>query len=219
MGLHNVIEKVGRFFKPENLAQQTINYTAPPGEILLPTAHNLALLVIDVQKEFCDPAGERGNKETADVAERIRNIVPAFRAANIPTYAIYFSCAPKGPSEIDFYKFTPDPHDQLIAKNKNSAFEGSTIKTILKTDKRKTLLVCGFNLNACIYSTVVDARRNGFDVCLLRDLVGNDKYNFTANTPHMLKKMKEKGVVIRSSAEALTRIAALNCHPNTSAIS
>jgi nicotinamidase-related amidase len=186
------LEKVSDFFKPENLAGKKIKYK---GEV--------ALLVIDVQKQFCDPKGERGNNQTRKISERIESLSSEFRKAGIPVYAVYFSYRELPISEIDFYKFTPQPDDKLVAKYMDSAFSGSDIKKTLKKDKRKLLLTCGFNLSACVMSTVLDARKAGFDVCLLRDLSGNDKKNKHLDADDNIQAMLENGVSVEESTKVL----------------
>ena len=196
--LRQQLDKVFTFFKPENLAAQTIKYE---GEV--------ALLVIDVQKEYCDPQGSRGTAETAEISKRIQSLAPEFRKAGIPVYAVYFSRKEKkDASEIDFYEFTPQPDDVLVAKNRNSAFEGSNIKELLEKDKKKLLLICGFNLNACVRSTVLDARKAGFEVCLLRDLTGNDNNNSSRWAEDHLADMRDKGVTIEQSEKVLELVHA-----------
>src|SRR5665213_1975266 len=85
------IKRTAEFFKPENLAALTLKYK-----------DQLALLVIDVQEDFCNPnipyggdgwSGDesRGNEETKAVSERIQSVVPEFRKAGIPVYDIYYS--------------------------------------------------------------------------------------------------------------------------------
>lgn len=190
--LQEQLEKVSAFFTPENLAQQTIQYD---GEI--------ALLVIDVQKTFCDPKENLGNAETVAVSKRIQSIVPEFRKAGIPVYAVYVSFEPKDISEVDFYEFTPHPTDVPVRKVDTSAFRGSNIQEILQKDKRKLLLTCGFNLNACVRQTVEDAAQAGFEVCVLRDLTGNNKGCDGNNAEIHVKCMKAKGISFAKSAEAL----------------
>ena len=190
------LQQVSEFLKPENLEKQTIKYE---GEV--------ALLVIDVQKEFCDPAQDRGNKQTESVSRHIQSLVPEFRKAGVPVYAVYFDDdkRKKDASEIDFYEFHPDPDDTLVAKDRNSAFKGSDIKSILRRDGRKGLLVCGFNLNVCVKETVLDARRYGFDVTLLEDMTGNDS-ECKDNPVYALTEMRDKCVTITTSADALEKI-------------
>ncbi len=193
------LAKAREFFTPASLEKTPIKYEPQPGE--------LALLVIDVQEEFCDPKQGRGNSETTEVSKRIKSLIPEFRKAGVPTYVIYFSYQEKKPHEIDFYMFSPDKQDVLIAKNADSAFEGSDIRKVLDEHKRTTLLACGFNLNACVYSTVMDARRNGFDVCVMRDLTGNDNCNDRTTTEEKVSKMKKEGITFSDSETILKKLA------------
>jgi nicotinamidase-related amidase len=192
------LEKVSAFFNAENLAAQNINYA---GEI--------ALLVIDVQKTFCDPDHYRGNAETAEVAKRIKSIVPEFRKAGIPVYAVYFSIEEKQAPQIDFYEFTPEADDVLIRKNLNSAFSGGKLKDILQKDQRKLLLTCGFNLNACVYQTAVDAVKEEFEVCVLRDLTGNDNNHRHEKPEDFLTGLRYNGIAIEQSGKVLDLIGGL----------
>lgn len=193
--LHQVLD----FFKPEVQATTRVKLDLAAG--------SAALLIIDVQKEFADPAQGRGNTETRNVTKRINSLIPAFRAAGMPAYVVYFSDYEKNPQDIDFYMFRPHPQDKLIAKDEDSAFKGSNIKKILKHDKRKTLLACGFNLNACVFKTVMDARDNGFEVILLRDLTGNDNDNDRTKTDAQIEKMKKRGVKFVNSIDLLEDIS------------
>lgn len=204
------IKRTLAFFSPENLRDIPLTVDKIPGDT--------ALLVIDVQKEFCDPRKKRGNQETDRIAKRIQSVIPAFRKASIPTYVIYF----KGDNDvlaklgrIDFHHFTPDPADMLIAKNRDSAFQGSPIGDILKRHNRTKILTCGFNLNACVYETVIDACKNGFEVSVLEDLVGNDNRNGSAYTPKYVRNMKNLGVMFSSSDEALRAVRSANAANQT----
>lgn len=194
------LAQVQAFFAKEKVDPAPVKYEPKPGET--------ALLVIDVQEEFCDPKKGRGNRETRQVSKKIKDLIPEFRKAGIPTYVIYFSYVEKQPDKIDFYMFQPDKEDVLIAKDADSAFEGSNIKKILEEHKRTKLLACGFNLNACVYSTVMDARKNGFDVCVLRDLTGNDNENDRSKTAEKIKNMRGKGITFKTSDDILQRLKA-----------
>lgn len=191
------LKQVAEFFKPENLEKQAIKYDA--------------ILVIDVQKEFCDPNRPRGNEETEVVSKRIKSLIPEFRNAGVPVYAIYFDRdkRKKEISEIDFYEFEPHPDDMLVAKNDDSAFRGSDIKALLEKDGKKNLLMCGFNTSACVMSTVLDARRAGFDVTLLRDLTGNDNCN-PRNPGKDLRHMESNGMKLVGSDTALEQLRLCN---------
>jgi len=210
MSLIQQLKRVAEFLSPSLLAKTDLHYSPADGDIELASTSNLALLVIDVQKEFCDPHGERGNKQTAEVSRRIGSLVPEFRKAGIPVYMVYFSYDEKKANEIDFYEVTPDKDDILVAKNRDSAFKGSNIETLLQKAGHRKLLTCGFNLNACVYSTVLDARSNGFQVTLLRDLVGNDKRNDNRYTSGCVREMREKGIEFTRSREVLQSLNPAN---------
>lgn len=194
------------FFKPEVQAQTRVNLTLEQASLSL-DKKELALLVIDVQREFADPAEGRGNNETKRVTKKLTSLIPAFRAAGLPAYVVYFSRIKKPLQDIDFYMFKPHEKDKLIAKDADSAFRGSDIGKVLKTDKRKTLLTCGFNLNACVYSTVMDARKNGYDVIVLSDLTGNDNNNAPEDTEDRIAHMKKNGVHFARSLDVLEQIS------------
>lgn len=171
----------------------------------LPCPDAPALLLIDIQKKYCDPAGHRGTAETAAVARKIASIVPAFRAAGLPLYPVYAHRSYDAP-DIDFYEFIPAPHDTVIRKDADSAFKGSKINTILRRDGCRTLLVCGFNLNACVFDTVCDALDAGYAVWLLRDLTGNDRRNPQEREAHYLERMTKMGVHVTDAATALAHL-------------
>ncbi len=193
-------KKTHAFFSQENLENLILKYD-----------QHVALLVIDVQKEFCDPAGRRGNGETEEISGRIQSIVPAFRKAGVPVYAVYFSRnGEKNPQEIDFYKFQPAPEDKLVAKNTDSAFHSGKLKDILAADKPKLLLACGFNQIACVLDTVLSARQLGYDICLMEDLTGNDKGCLIDKrwASSSRKEMLRKGAVMTTSAEVLKHLHA-----------
>ena len=208
MSFFDRLKRASEFLTPNALAQTKISYDPAPGDIVLPG--DLALLVIDVQKEFCDPKGHRGNSETAEVSRRIGSLVPEFRKAGIPVYMVYFAYQEKKAKDIDFYEVKPADNDILVAKNRDSAFRGSSIETMLQKAGHRKLLTCGFNLNACVYSTVMDARDNGFQVTLLRDLCGNDKANDDRYTNGCIKEMEEKGIAFNESREVLQHLRTVN---------
>ncbi|MDE1152742.1 MAG: cysteine hydrolase [Micavibrio sp.] len=210
MSLIQQLKKVAEFLSPTLLAQTDLHYSPEPDDIELASSSNIALLVIDVQKEFCDPTGRRGNQQTAEVSRRIGSLVPEFRKAGIPVYMVYFSHGEKKIKDIDFYEVKPEKSDVLVAKNRDSAFRGSNIETLLQKAGHRKLLTCGFNLNACVYSTVLDARSNGFQVTLLRDLVGNDKNNDDRYTDGCIQEMKEKGIQFTQSSEVLQALTPAN---------
>lgn len=53
----------------------------------------------------------------------------------------------------------------------------------------------------------MDARRNGFDVCVMRDLTGNDNCNDRTQTEDKVQKMKKEGITFSDSATILKKLA------------
>ena len=202
--VESAISNVSAFLKQKNLARQPLKYNG-----------KAALFVIDVQKEFCDPNGFRGNKETNDVSKRIQSLVPEFRNAEVPVYVIYYSDRRKDASHIDFYKFKPVPGDILTNKYGDSAFKSSNIKKTLEKDGIKSLLVCGFNLSSCVKKTAIDARMNDFNVCVLKDLTGNDDLCSDGIRSTHILEMLQDGVMLKKSSTVLKYI---NTQKNAAAV-
>ncbi len=171
--------------------------------------NNAALLVVDVQREFCDPTYHpRGSFETNMIAQNIAKLVPQFRKAGLPVYAVHFGLPVNNIYEAHFHHFKPAKEDTLISKLSNSAFgrRGNQTAKTLHKDGRQTLLVCGFNLSGCIKDTVLDARRAGFDVFVITDLCGNGNTNHDCDAAADLADMVKKGAVADTAQNILKRL-------------
>jgi nicotinamidase-related amidase len=171
-----------------------------------------ALMIVDMQAQYCSPWSRRGNRETRDAAARIMRAVPQFRAAGIPLYPVYLADAPDAwmaqvraqhPQGLDHYKFHPARHDRVVLKNRNTAFYDGTLAPRLRGDGIGTVLVCGFNLNACVRATACDAAAAGFDVRLLEDLCGNDNDNRHFSGTWAVRDMARRDVAISTAAAEL----------------
>jgi nicotinamidase-related amidase len=194
--LQQRLKRTSESLKPENLAH-----------LLLKCKGATAWLIIDVQKEFGDPdhPEHNGNEKSRAISERIQSLAEEFRRV-APIIALYY----KTDTEIEFYKFEPATGDTVVIKTSDSAFQGSDIKSILDKDGQRLLLTCGFNLSACVQSTVMDARKAGFDVCVLEDLTANtdDIWN---DAELSLNQMRRAGAFIAPAQKVLTFLNLL--HP------
>lgn len=197
-----------------NAVADSLNGEQPVKVDALAAAHmpgDLALLVIDVQKQFC------GTKGLEEKAARIQTRAAEFRAAGVAVYAIHYTeddeIGAEDPAKIDFFKFRPRPQDKLIRKTEMSAFSGSDIESVLRRDGRKSLIACGFYTSACVRGTVLDARSAGFDVCLLEDLTGDFD---AAVPPRTLKEMRRAKIEVTQSADVLQRVRVLASPQGTS---
>ncbi len=166
-----------------------------------------ALLVIDVQPPYCAPRGWH-NVEAAETAERLAKRIPVFRRLGLPVYVVYTDKRKQDIKHVEFYAFEPDSTDIPIAKNDDSAFKGSNIDKVLRGNGHNHLLVTGFNHNACVFRTVMDALRKGYDVDILKDLTGNETINDPFGDEHesYSRIMAQKGAKITNSAKVLKKI-------------
>lgn len=182
-----------------------------------------ALLVVDVQPEFASAARPlAGNKYTELVSHRIAALLPNFRRAGVQVYPIYFrmdSDYLRGtlfhPPESLFFKFTPVAQDKIVAKSENSSFagveelSGLPLQAALERDGRDTLLVCGFNLFACVLETITDIRALPYRRYLLRDLSGNGGRENAHATGHKedFHTMRHSGARIITAEKALRALS------------
>jgi len=178
-------------------------------------ADSFALCVIDVQHEFCnphysfDPRDNRGSAHTAKIATHIAGLAPAFRAAGCPLYMIYYDrYLYKAPNYADtlLYKVKTAPGDQLFPKRDSSAFADGRLDQELRQAGIKNLLLCGFNLNACVYDTARDGLALGYNICILGDAVGNDLAIYRRGTRDKVRELIAGGAVFARSDAVLRRL-------------
>lgn len=167
-----------------------------------------ALLVIDSQRQFCDPVWDRGNADTIATAHHIGTMLPAFRRAGLPVYAVYYARSLEARHEyLDFYGFRPESGDIVLVKKSNSAFKTGATAETLRRAGHTHLLVCGFNYSACVKDTAIDAADAGYHVTVLRDMCANDEWARQSQdwaTP----KMTAAGVTIAAASWLLPRLDA-----------
>jgi nicotinamidase-related amidase len=209
------LKSVGDFLEEENLRRTPLRYAPAPGDAVLPS--DFALLIVDAQKKYCDPAlaGGKpddeycGTPETDAVAERIASLLPAFRAAGVEIYFVYLSPFERRPETVDFHRVAPQEGDKFSQKFDDSAFANIRLAPALESPRRKTLLVCGFNASACIRETAIDGCRRDFDVWVMPDLCANDA-SFAGKSPvHALQHMQDAGAKFRTARDVLASLPTL----------
>jgi nicotinamidase-related amidase len=164
----------------------------------------IALIVVDVQKGFEDPAwGSRNNPAAED---NIAALVDAWRTAGQPVVFV------RHDSTEDGSPFTPgtpgndlDPiltgePDLLVAKTVNSAFHGEPdLAEWLRGEGIERIVVCGIQTNMCCETTARVAANLGFDM----DFVLDATYTFDLPS-------HDGGTI---SADELSRVTAANLDP------
>jgi ureidoacrylate peracid hydrolase len=157
-----------------------------------------ALLVIDMQNDFCAAGGylqrERGyNVEFArTVADRIATAVDAARAAGVlvvwirSVYDFKHLAAPhivkrrdegcclEGTWGADFYELKPNPDEPVVTKHHYSGFAGTPLDGLLRKNGIRTLVMTGVATNVCVDSTLRDGFFAGYYIVLLEDCVGSN---------------------------------------------
>ncbi len=149
------------------------------------------LLLVDVQNDFC-PGGALPITEGDEVVPVLNRWLEAAVAAGIPVYASrdfhpagHPSFAPRGgPWPIHCLQDSPGaafhaalelPAGTVIVtkgtrfdQDQNSAFDQTGLEQQLRRDGVRRLWIGGLALDVCVLATVLDARRAGFAVGLIR---------------------------------------------------
>ncbi len=151
-----------------------------------------ALVVIDVQKDFC-PGGALPIENGDAVVPVLNRWIAQAVASDVPIYVSrdwhpvgHISFAESGGAwpphciqDTDGARFHPDlglpssvvkvtkgvrfDHDQ------NSAFDETGLAMKLRRDGITTLWIGGLAQDVCVLATILDARREGFDVILIEN--------------------------------------------------
>ncbi len=158
-----------------------------------------ALVVIDVQEDFCSPAGVLG-KVGVDLSmvdaplAKIQALIAAARGAGVTlafarvmTRKSTDSQALKlfylrqgrsldqlelcriGTSGVDYYVVAPEQGDIEVEKVQYSSFMGTQFEHDLRARDIDTLVVVGFTTDCCVDTTVRDAFHRNFNVFVVDD--------------------------------------------------
>ncbi len=160
-----------------------------------------ALIVIDMQNGFCDPAGSAA-RAGFDVAmcraaiEPCRRLVDGARRHEIPivfTRLVYRAdyrdggvvtdeilpglveaqCCAAGTPDMELIpELVPRPEDFVIDKNRYSAFYGTPLASILTAQDVRNLVICGVTTNICVETTARDASQRDYRTVVVGDATG-----------------------------------------------
>jgi nicotinamidase/pyrazinamidase len=151
-----------------------------------------ALIIVDVQKDFC-PGGALPVEGGDEVVPVLNHWIAAAVARGVPIYAsrdwhpvghISFkeSGGPWPPhciQDTDGARFHPDlklPDSAIkvtkgvrFDQDQNSAFDQTGLAELLRKEGIQRLFVGGLAEDVCVLATVLDGRREGFEVVLIAD--------------------------------------------------
>ena len=173
-----------------------------------------ALLIVDVQKDFC-PGGALPIKDGDQVVPILNHWIAKAVAQGVPIYASrdwhpvghlsFQECGGLWPvhciQDTDGASFHPDLQlpDSVIKvtkgtrfdRDQNSAFDETGLAEELRREGIKHLFIGGLAEDVCVFATVLDACREGFEVTLISD--GTRPVN-PENSQKARKIMHELGV-------------------------
>ena len=160
-----------------------------------------ALLVIDMQNDFCAPGGHTEvnlGKDAADcraVVAPIERLAGAARRAGAPVVwikadydraylspPIHARQVARGIAEAycvsgtwgaAFYRVSPEQGDLVIEKHRHSAFIGTPLDRVLRDRGIRTVVVAGVQTHVCVESSLRDASARGYYVVVPGDCVGS----------------------------------------------
>jgi nicotinamidase-related amidase len=135
---------------------------------------NVALLVVDMQMGFDDPAWGARNNPMAEA--NVAAVLAAWRAAAAPVIHVHHDSA--GPSGLlrrgtrgDAPKPEAEPleSETVYRKSVNSAFIGTSLEADLRRRGIEALAIVGLTTNHCISTTARMAGNLGFQTFVLAD--------------------------------------------------
>lgn len=133
-------------------------------------SENAALLLIDVQNHFDDPAQGRRNNPNAE--ENMATLLHMWRKTNRPVIHLQHISNPSLPhhSGRDIKEIVaPLPNEPVMIKNVNSAFIGTNLETYLKEAAIETLVIVGLTTDHCVSTTTRMAKNLGFSPLIVSD--------------------------------------------------
>jgi ureidoacrylate peracid hydrolase len=150
-----------------------------------------ALLVIDMQYFFLDPASPTYTCGGLAILPNIKKAIQAFRLANRPvifTRHVHHAdgldagimgwwwegmCLEGSPESEIHQDISPKHNEKVISKHRYSAFYHTDLETVLRVLKIEDIVITGVMTNMCCESTARDAFYRDYRVFFLADGTGS----------------------------------------------
>lgn len=154
------------------------------------------LVVIDVQNDFCHGKGFfcKEGRDLGHVQQMMPNLVSLLKKCRQVKMPIVFVrtfhsawtnspawlmrgggvakkapvCAPNSWG-AEFYEVQPQSDDYVVTKHRYSAFVGTDLDLVLRSNGFQTMLFAGVATNVCVESTLRDAYHRNYNVILVED--------------------------------------------------
>jgi nicotinamidase-related amidase len=153
----------------------------------------VALLVIDVQREYFDEDGPAYVEHARDIVGNVNRLIDLFRVKGLPIVFVRHQHRADGsdagrmgdfsaPDEEDsFVEGTPrvefipelhvEPGDVVVTKRRYSAFLGTDLEAVLHTARTRAVVICGLMTSFCCETTARDAHGRDYEVLFAADAV------------------------------------------------
>jgi ureidoacrylate peracid hydrolase len=159
-------------------------------------AAKTALIVVDVQNDFCAKGGYF-DKTGADLGaidpavDQMADLIAAARASGVMVIfvrsfydPIYLSPAQnerrrrmgwdiplcrQGTWGVEFYRLSPKPEELVVTKHRYDAFFNTDLELVLRSNDIRNVTLCGVATNVCVESTARSAFFRDFEVVLASD--------------------------------------------------
>jgi ureidoacrylate peracid hydrolase len=157
---------------------------------------NAALVVVDVQNDFCHDEGAfarmgRDVEPLRAMVPRLQELIDAAREASVPVIFLAYTqndatesdvlveqrsrgraglpyCR-EGTFGVELYEVAPKPGEPVIAKHRYSGFIGTELDVILRSTGRRTLVMTGIATNGCVEATARDGFMHDYYIVLVDD--------------------------------------------------
>ncbi|MGB9697290.1 MAG: cysteine hydrolase family protein [Ignavibacteria bacterium] len=154
------------------------------------TKDKSALLVIDMQKFFLNPASPTFTCGGLAILPTVKQLISAFRQTNRPViytrhihHPDYIDagimgwwwegmCLEGSPESEIQTEISPLPNEKIIFKHRYSAFYNTDLETVLRCLKIEDIVIAGIMTNMCCESTARDAYYRDYKVFFLADATG-----------------------------------------------
>ena len=158
-----------------------------------------ALLVLDMQNFFLDPNGHAFLPASITALDRIQDLLKCFKGP------VIFTCHRNSMIDTDnlmtiwwkdvidgkWSEITSDLDTSIgpvIEKEHYSAFHGTELETILRSDEVDSVLISGVMTDLCCETTARDAFMRGFKVIFLADCTATENERRHLSTLNVIAK-------------------------------
>jgi ureidoacrylate peracid hydrolase len=154
-----------------------------------------AIIVVDVQNDFCDPNGSLGKRglptqSCAEMIPHLQRLLDGARSYGVNVIFIQtihtrwtdsdawinrnderekLDTCREGTWGAEFFGVSPQPTDAVVVKHRYSAFLNTRLDSILRTLRVENLVVCGVATNVCVESTAREGFMRDYNIVFMDD--------------------------------------------------